>query len=79
MSSSYTPRKPLPPLPPPQPPRRWASPRDTAAYAGVSPRTIGQMIADGRLPAYRYGPRLIRIDLNDVDALMVPVPSGATG
>ncbi|EUA09266.1 putative dNA binding domain protein [Mycobacterium kansasii 732] len=31
-----------------------------------------QMIADGRLTGYRAGARLIRLDLNEVDAAMQP-------
>lgn len=33
---------------------------------GVSPRTVRRMIARGELKAYRYGPRLIRIDPADL-------------
>jgi hypothetical protein len=28
------------------------------------------MIADGRITGFRNGPRLIRVDLNDIDANM---------
>ena len=50
--------------------RRWASVNDTAEHLGVCDRTIRLMIADGRLRAYRNGPRLVRLDLNEVDAAM---------
>jgi excisionase family DNA binding protein len=53
-------------------PRRWASIQDTAEYLGVTDRTVRQMIADGRLTGYRSGGRLIRLDLNEVDAAMKP-------
>jgi excisionase family DNA binding protein len=52
--------------------RRYAKPAEAAAYLGVTPRTIRQMIADGRLTAYRSGTRLVRLDLNEIDAAMVP-------
>lgn len=52
--------------------RRWTSINDVAAYIGVSIRTVHTMIADGRLKAYRNGARLIRLDLNEVDAAMQP-------
>ena len=55
---------------------RWASPRGTATYANVSVRTVTGLIAEGKIPAYKFGPRLIRINLNDVDALMQPITSG---
>lgn len=52
-------------------PRRWASINDTAAYLGIGIRTVREMLADGRLTAYRgLGSRVIRIDLNEVDAAM---------
>ncbi|MCF8603266.1 excisionase family DNA-binding protein [Gordonia sp. HY442] len=57
--------------------RRYASIADTAAYLGVTPRTIRQMIADGRLTGYRNGSRLIRLDLAEVDASMEPMSGGA--
>ena len=56
---------------------RWASSQDTAAYAGVSVRTITMLIAEGKIPAYKFGPRLVRVDLNDIDALMKPITNGA--
>jgi excisionase family DNA binding protein len=56
------------PAPPPEPKgRRWRGIPETADYLGVSDKTVRQMIADGRINAYRAGARLIRIDLNEVD------------
>lgn len=60
---SVTRKKPA--LPPE--PRRWRGIQETADYLGVSDKTVRQMIADKRINAYRAGPRLIRIDLNEVD------------
>jgi excisionase family DNA binding protein len=48
--------------------RRWATITETAQYLAVHKRTVEAMIADGRLQAYRLGPRICRIDLNEVDA-----------
>lgn len=50
---------------------------EAAARAGVSPRTIRRYIAAGRLPGYRVGPRLIRVDVADLDALVHPVAISA--
>lgn len=50
--------------------RRWASPAEAAEYLRVTTRTIRQMIADGRITGYRSSSRLVRIDLNEVDAAM---------
>ena len=56
--------------------RRYATQADAAEYLGVTPRTIRQMIADGRLTGYRSGTRLVRVDLNELDAAMVPFGGG---
>ncbi|WP_183467516.1 helix-turn-helix domain-containing protein [Mycolicibacterium iranicum] len=45
---------------------------DVATYLGVTTRTVQQMIADGRLPAYRLGPRVVRLRRDDVDAALKP-------
>ena len=54
------------------PVRRWASSAEAMAYLGVSKPTLYKIPADGRITAYRAGPRLIRYDLNEIDAAMVP-------
>jgi excisionase family DNA binding protein len=50
---------------------------DAAEYLQVTDRTIRQMIADGRLTGYRSGNRLVRVDLNEVDAAMRPFGGAA--
>lgn len=57
--------------------RRWANQNEAAEYLGVSTRTVRQMIADGRLRGYRNGPRMIRLDLNEIDASMRPFGGAA--
>jgi excisionase family DNA binding protein len=60
-------------------PNRPATIATAAKYAGenagdsVSVRTIYRRIADGSLPAWKFGPRLVRVDLDDVDRLFRPV------
>ncbi len=44
-------------------------------YADVHPRTLRRYIASGRLTGYRVGPRLLRIDLCELDAMLRPVPT----
>lgn len=61
----------------PSQPRRWASMKETGAYLGVAERTVRYMIDDGRVVAYRLG-KTVRIDLNEVDASLVPF-GGAVG
>lgn len=55
--------------------RRLESIPHAADYLGVSTKTIRRRIADGSLTGYRAGPRLIRVDLNEVDRLLKPIPS----
>lgn len=55
---------------------RWIDQRQAADYLGITDRTLRRMIAAGKLPAYRLGPRLLRIDVADLDALLRPVPVG---
>jgi excisionase family DNA binding protein len=50
--------------------RRYAKVADAATYLDVNQATIRTMLADGRLTAYRLGPRVLRVDLNEVDAAM---------
>jgi excisionase family DNA binding protein len=52
------------------PRRRYAKITEAAEYLNCNERTIREMIADGRITGYRSGPRLIRVDLNDIDANM---------
>jgi excisionase family DNA binding protein len=53
-----------------KPIRRYAKYLETALYLGVSERTIRAMVADGRIKSYKLGERVVRVDLNEVDAAM---------
>lgn len=55
--------------------RRLASLSTAAAYADVSTRTLRRYISQGRLTGYRVGPRLVKVDLNEVDRLAQPIPT----
>ena len=57
--------------------RKYISISEAADYLGVTSRTIRQMIADGRLRGYRSGSRLVRLDLNEIDAAMTPFGGAA--
>jgi excisionase family DNA binding protein len=48
---------------------------DAATEHGVCSKTIRRYIAIGLLPAYRVGPKLIRVDTDDLAALLTPMPS----
>lgn len=62
----------------PPSPRRLVSLAEAGEYADVSPRTLRRYIASGRLTGYRVGPRLVRVDLNELDANLRPIvpPNG---
>lgn len=53
--------------------RGMVSLAEAADLAGVSIRTLRRRIADGVLPAYRTGPRLIRLDPADLLELIKPM------
>jgi excisionase family DNA binding protein len=56
--------------------RRWASMKQTADYMGVSLRTVREWISQGSIPGYRINARVIRVDLNEVDAAFRPFGGG---
>lgn len=49
--------------------------REAADWYGLSERTLRRRIAEGKLRAYRVGPRSIRVSVEDLDALARPIPS----
>ncbi|HTQ22234.1 helix-turn-helix domain-containing protein [Mycobacterium sp.] len=53
---------------------------ETAAdELGVSKRTVRRLISGGELRAYRVGKQSVRIDVNDIAAVLKPiVPDGKT-
>lgn len=48
-----------------------------AEMYSVTEKTLRRRISDGALPAYRFGPRQIRVKLADVEALLVRIPSAS--
>ncbi|MBU8810702.1 excisionase family DNA-binding protein [Mycolicibacterium goodii] len=59
------------------PQHTYITPVEAAAVLGVTRRTVANMVNDGRLPAYRLGPRLTRLRLDEVKAALQPVASNA--
>ena len=85
MANLHTPSRPTVPDGPnratrrhPEHRRRYVKLSEVAEYLDVTTRTIRQMIADGRLTAYRSGGRLVRLDLDEVDAAMKPFGGAAS-
>lgn len=55
-------------------PRRYVSLADAAEYAACNEKTLRRHIAKVELTGYRLG-RVIRIDLNELDAWLTPIPT----
>lgn len=51
----------------------WASIQTVALHLAVSEDTVRRMISRDEIPARRFGKRLIRIDMNLLDAASTPV------
>ena len=62
-----------------RPARRLVSLDQAADYAGACIRTIRRRISAGDLTGYRLGPRSIRIDLVELDAMLQPIPAASSG
>lgn len=60
------------------PPRHFETIRQAADRLGVSEKTIRRHIAAARLRGYRLGERLIRVDPDEVDALLRLIPNGSS-
>lgn len=59
--------------------RRLVGINQAADYADVHPITMRRWVSAGRVPAYRAGPRLLKIDLNELDAMLRPIPIPSAG
>jgi excisionase family DNA binding protein len=57
--------------------REFESLSSAADRTGLSIRTLRRRVASGDLAAYRNGPRVIRVDPDDVDRLMVRIPTAS--
>ena len=53
--------------------RRLSSIPDAADEYGVHHQTIRRWISAGRIVGYRFGPRMLRVDLDELDALLRPL------
>ena len=55
--------------------REFESLSSAAERTGLSIRTLRRRIASGDLAAYRSGRRVIRVDPDDVDRMLVRIPT----
>ena len=59
--------------------REFESLAEAAERTGLSTKTLRRRIASGVLAAYRSGPRVLRVDPDDVDQMMVRLPTVSSG
>lgn len=57
--------------------RQYESLEAAAERLDVHPRSLRRAIARGELTGYRFGRKMIRIDREDVDALLQPIPTAS--
>jgi len=55
--------------------RQYESVGEAAARVGVSTKTVRRWIASGQLAGYRMGPRLLRVDPDDLDRMLRLIPA----
>ena len=51
----------------------WISINECALRFDISTKTVRRMIADGRIHARRFGPKLVRIDVNSLIERSEPI------
>lgn len=61
------------------PESRYGSIEEVAAVLAVNPRTVRRLIATGHLTGYRVGSRIIRVNLDEVQNLLQPIPAARAG
>ena len=49
---------------------RWATKEEVAEHLRVSVKTVQRMTSRGELTAHSVGPRLLRYDLCEIDAML---------
>jgi excisionase family DNA binding protein len=49
---------------------RYLTPREVASKLEVSPATVVRWVREGLIPAKRFGPRIIKIERNEVEQLV---------
>lgn len=59
------------------PQRRLIRIGQAAEYAHTSTKTVRRRIADGTLTGYRFGPRVLLVDLDELDATLRPIPTAS--
>lgn len=55
--------------------RAYATVSQAATYLGIGQRTVRRMVSEGKITAYRVGPRLVRVDLDEIDRTLRQIPT----
>lgn len=55
--------------------RQYESILDAATRVGVSTKTVRRWISTGHLRGYRMGPRLLRVDPDELDRMWTLIPT----
>jgi hypothetical protein len=50
-----------------------------SAYSHLSVKTLRRYGAAGRITLYRIGPKLLQVDLDELDRIIRPVPAASNG
>ncbi|MDQ3663787.1 MAG: excisionase family DNA-binding protein [Actinomycetota bacterium] len=58
--------------------RRLVSLHTAAERYEVSVRTLRRRIADGTLTAWRVGPRLVRVDADELESVLRRIPTASS-
>ena len=59
-------------------PKRPARLKEAAPYARCTIKTLRNRIADGTITAWRTGPKILIVDLDEIDRKLIrPVPAAA--
>lgn len=51
---------------------------DASDRLALDPKTLRRYVAQGRLTGYRIGPRALRVDAEEVEALAQPIPTAGS-
>lgn len=49
---------------------------EAANRYGITATSVRRWISNGRVRAYRFGPRLIRVEVSDLEAMFTPIGPG---
>lgn len=58
---------------------RYVSLTTAAEYLSVTEAGMRKFIAEGRITGYRLGKRAIRVRVDELDAMLTPIPSAKSG